>query len=59
MPTVAIHIGNGDAIAVIVVDRQPVFARLLSNMIAEADTALFNLVEKRKLMKYVELFRRC
>ena len=49
-PSVAVHVGDRDAIAVVIVNGLPVLARLVGNLVAKADTAFFNLVRKGKLV---------
>ena len=49
-PSVAVHVGDRDAIAVVIVNGLPVLARFVGDLVAKADTAFFDLVRKRELV---------
>ena len=52
---IPIHVGNGYPIAVVVVIRPVVLARIGSDPVAEADSTVFELVGEGKVAKYIEL----
>ena len=52
--TVSVNVGDGQAIAVVIMDGYIVFSHIIHNLVAEENATLFNTIGETKVVNHLE-----